>query len=66
VLGNVIHTEPRDAYAARLRQSVPVFPRKAPRIRSTACAAPGCRPSFQRPSRSCWATIIWLWVPVPK
>jgi hypothetical protein len=66
VLGNVIHTEPRDAYAARMPPSARAFPRKARPIPSTGCAVPACRPSSRRHSRSCWATMIWPWAPVPK
>jgi acetyl-CoA C-acetyltransferase len=44
VMGNVIPTEPRDGYLARVAAVVPVFRWKPRPSTSTACAARVCRP----------------------
>lgn len=66
VYGHIITTGPQDAYLARhiaLEAGVPEAQRRST---STACAAPACRRSSRRRSRSCSATAAWRWPAAPS
>jgi acetyl-CoA C-acetyltransferase len=59
VMGTVIPTEPRDAYASRIAAVGAGIPHETPHSTSTACAVRACRRSFRRLRPFCWAIAAW-------
>ena len=67
MFGNVIHTEPRDMYLARVAAiNGGLESRDARAHREPAVRQSGCRPSSRRPRRSCWATARSRWAAEPS
>jgi acetyl-CoA acetyltransferase len=56
VFGNVVHSEPRDMYLARVAAINGGVAQYTPTLTVTACADPACRRSSRRRNASCWAT----------
>lgn len=54
VMGNVIPTEPRDAYLGRVAALKAGVPKETPAFMSTGCAAPDFRRSFPPRRAFCW------------